>query len=114
MTNYSFGDVILVPFPFPNQTTTKKRPAVVISSEAYNREYPDLIIMAITSKIKNIATVGDVTLTKWQDSGLLKPSMIKPIIATLENKLVLRKLGQLQSPDKEALQQCLKGILDIF
>jgi len=113
MTNYSFGDVILVPFPFTDQTTTKKRPAVVISSEVYNREYPDLIIIAIMSQRKSIAMVGDVTLTKWQESGLIKPSMIKPIIATLENKLVLRKLGQLQSPDRDALQQGLKGILDI-
>lgn len=38
--------------------------------------------------------------------------MIKLIIATLENKLVLRKLGRLQSLDKEALQQCLKRIRD--
>jgi mRNA interferase MazF len=33
-TIYSFGDVILVPFPFTDQTATKKRPAVVVSSDA--------------------------------------------------------------------------------
>ena len=35
MTNYKFGDVVLVPFPFSNLTQEKKRPAVVISSENY-------------------------------------------------------------------------------
>ena len=31
----TFGDVVLVPFPFTNQLTTKKRPAVVVSTSAY-------------------------------------------------------------------------------
>ncbi len=37
---YRFGDVIVVPFPFTDQTATQKRPAVVVSSEAYQRERP--------------------------------------------------------------------------
>jgi mRNA interferase MazF len=35
MTNYEFADVVLVPFPFTDQTTTKKRPAIVVSSADY-------------------------------------------------------------------------------
>ena len=38
---YAFGDVILVPFPFTDQSTTKQRPAVVISSNRYNTERPN-------------------------------------------------------------------------
>jgi mRNA interferase MazF len=30
--SFEFGDVVLVPFPFTDQTTSKKRPAVVVSS----------------------------------------------------------------------------------
>ena len=47
MINYKRGDVILVPFPFSDQSTTKKRPAVIISSNNYNNISPDIIIMAI-------------------------------------------------------------------
>jgi mRNA interferase MazF len=36
MAAYSFGDVVLVPFPFTDQTGNKKRPAVVVSSAAYS------------------------------------------------------------------------------
>ena len=46
---YEFGDVVLVRFPFTNQTAFKQRPAVVISSRAYNAVRPDVVIMAITS-----------------------------------------------------------------
>ncbi len=49
MTDFKFGDIVLVPFPFTDQSATKKRPAAVISSEAYHQQRPDLIIMAVTS-----------------------------------------------------------------
>ncbi len=41
---YEFGDVVLVPFPFTSQTTSKRRPAVVVSGRAYSLERPDLVI----------------------------------------------------------------------
>ena len=56
MITYKFGDVILVPFPFTDQSTSKKRPAIVISSDLYNRCKPDLILIAVTSQVnKNLA-----------------------------------------------------------
>ena len=42
MTGYEFGDVVLVPFPFTNQTGSKRRPAVIVSSAAYHRGRPDV------------------------------------------------------------------------
>ena len=51
-TSFEFGDVLLVPFPFSNQTAGKQRPAVVVSSAAYNRERMDLVILAVTSQIR--------------------------------------------------------------
>ena len=46
---YEFGEVVLVPFPFTNQSTQKQRPAAVISSRAYNATRLDLILIAVTS-----------------------------------------------------------------
>jgi mRNA interferase MazF len=83
-----FGDVIVVPFPFTDQTAVKKRPAVVISSEAYQRERADIILMAITSQVRAAPTVGEVAVVHWQAAGLLKPSVIKPLITTIEAGLV--------------------------
>jgi mRNA-degrading endonuclease toxin of MazEF toxin-antitoxin module len=44
------GAVALVPFPFSDQTITKKRPAVIISSNIYNKISSAIVIMAITSQ----------------------------------------------------------------
>ncbi|MBI5206230.1 MAG: type II toxin-antitoxin system PemK/MazF family toxin [Candidatus Firestonebacteria bacterium] len=58
MINYEKGDIVLVPFPFSNQTISKKRPAVIISSNHYNYASFDIIIMAITGQIEKSITVN--------------------------------------------------------
>jgi mRNA interferase MazF len=44
-----FGDVVLVPFPFTDQSASKQRPGVIVSSLAYHRARHDVVLMAITS-----------------------------------------------------------------
>jgi mRNA interferase MazF len=111
MTSLEFGDVVLVPFPFTDQSTTKKRPAVVISSTRYNTERPDLIIIAVTSQIKPTPSIGEMMVNDWQAAGLLKPSVIKPVITTVEKLLILRHMGRLKEDDQRALRQSLDAIL---
>ncbi len=111
MTTFEFGDIVLVPFPFTDQSRSQKRPAVVISSSAYNLERPDLIIMAVTSQIRPPTAIGELVIQSWQETGLLKPSAIKPVITTIERQLVIKKLGQLNNNDKHALITLLQGIL---
>jgi mRNA interferase MazF len=111
MTPFEFGDIILVPFPFTDQSQIKKRPAVVVSSQAYNTERPDLIIMAVTSQIKPSSIIGEVIAQNWQAAGLLKPSAIKPVVTTIEKSLVIKRMGQLSETDQKALLESLKSIL---
>ncbi len=54
MMTYSRGDIVLVPFPFSDQSTIKKRPAVIISSDDFNNNSFDIIILALTSQLKKI------------------------------------------------------------
>jgi mRNA interferase MazF len=112
-TSFDFGDVLLVPFPFSNQTTVKKRPAVVVSSRAYNISRPDLIILALTSQPAASNLFGGTSLSNWKGAGLLKPSVFKPILATIEKSLVIQKMGRLHASDQKTLQRVLKTILPI-
>jgi hypothetical protein len=48
----AFGTIILVPFPFTDQSAAKQRPAVVVSSHAYHRARQDLILMPISSQLR--------------------------------------------------------------
>jgi mRNA interferase MazF len=110
-TSYRFGNVVLVPFPFTDQSAAKKRPAVVVSSDAYNRQRLDVILMAITSQVRPTPAFGEVAVTDWKKAGLIKPGVIKPIITTAEKRLVLKKLGALQAADEKALRQALATII---
>ncbi|OFV90775.1 MAG: hypothetical protein A3G76_11435 [Acidobacteria bacterium RIFCSPLOWO2_12_FULL_65_11] len=107
-----FGDVVLVPFPFTDQTVSKKRPAVVVSSDAYHRDRPDVIVAAITSRIaKTAVSVGDVLIEDWREAGLVKASLIKPVFTTVEQRLILRKLGALQPTDLVALRTAIQQVI---
>ena len=55
-----------IPFPFTNQTRSKKRPAVIISSKTYNQSHPDRDNeMSMTSNLNGAA----VALKDWQTAG---------------------------------------------
>jgi mRNA interferase MazF len=108
---YDFGDVVLVRFPFTNQTAFKQRPAVVVSNRMYNQARPDVVIMAITSQLHSPSGLGEVLVREWPAAHLLKPSAIKPVFATIEQNLILRTLGALQSTDQSALRQAIAAVL---
>jgi len=110
-TGYSFGDIVLVPFPFTDQTAAKKRPAVVVSSDAYHRDRRDVIVMAVTSQVRPGSGIGESVVEGWKDAGLLKPSVVKPVLATIDRDLILRRLGTLRDDDRRAIQRTLSAIL---
>ena len=111
--SYKRGDILLVPFPFSDQTSTKQRPALVISVDLFQEQGPDLLIMAITSQIGAPLKLGEFLIRDWRSAGLIKPSAIKAAISTIEVKLVRRRLGCLSDFDLEQLNSYLRGLLDL-
>ena len=111
MTSYKFGDVVLVPFPFSDQSASKKRPAVVVSSAAYHTGHINLILMAISSQVSTSPRVGEIVLTDWKKAGLIGASAVKAVMTTIERRLVIRKLGALSDADRDSLEKVLRLIL---
>jgi mRNA interferase MazF len=108
MTNssrFNFGDVVLVPFPFTDQSGTKRRPAVVVSSHGYNINRRDIVIMAITSQVRAPLAFGEAIVRDWQDAGLIKASVLKPVFTTIAQELVLRVMGHLSAADIKTLRE---------
>jgi mRNA interferase MazF len=108
---FEFGDIVLVSFPFTSQAAMKRRPAVVVSNSDYNEARLDVVVMAVTSQLRPTSSFGEVWIDRWQEAGLLKPSAVKPVFATLEQALVLRRLGSLREADVDTLKKVIANIL---
>jgi mRNA interferase MazF len=67
--------------------------------------------MAITSQIRTPLGFREVQIGDWQTANLLKPSVIKPVFATIEQKLIIRRLGALGAQDRTALRAGIVAIL---
>jgi len=112
MTTYKRGEVVLLPFPFTDLTGTKRRPALILSTTAYNTRRADLIIAPITSNLST-GQPDDIQLIDWAAAGLLKPSVVKGILGTVEQTLVLRILGTVTAADLQRTEQAFANALGL-
>lgn len=67
--------------------------------------------MAVTSQVRTPLLPGEALLIDWQGAGLLKPSVAKPILMTVQKTLVLRRLGRLEPHDRQSISDILEQIL---
>lgn len=104
MTVYNRGDVVLVGFVFSDESGKKLRPAVVISSAAYNRARQEVIVAAITSNVRR-RFFGDYLIADWKGAGLLFPSLVTGIFRTIKRTMIDRKLGSMPKADMEAIDR---------
>lgn len=110
MTAYSRGDVVLVSFVFADETGERRRPAVVVSSDAYHKNRQEAIIAAITSRTDRILA-GDHLINDWPGAGLLFPSVATGIIRTVKQGMIAKKLGAMPKPDMQGIEGNLRDTL---
>jgi mRNA interferase MazF len=91
-------DVIRVPFPFTDKAAARKRPALVLSTRAFN-VHSEHTVMTMITKRENSSWPNDYEIKDWVQAGLKIPSWIRLKIFTLENGLIIDKLGVLQPGD---------------
>jgi len=114
MTAFRRGDVVLVAFPFTDLATAKMRPALVVSSDAFNAHNLDIVLIAVTSQITRRISPTDHMLSPQdqRQAGLPKPSMVKVgKIVTLDRRLMRKRLGRLSDPTLSLLTLKLHKLL---
>lgn len=96
---YKQGDILLIPIPFSDLTSNKKRPVLVMSNDDYNKRTNDIVVAAITSNI--ITKEYTVLLTnKELEEGVLKLDSCIRVdkIYTLSQSIVISRFGTVK-PD---------------
>lgn len=100
MTNYKFGDIVLINFPQSDSIHRKKRPALVVLDIGNS----DVVLAPITTNER--MGQGDYKLRDWQISGLLRESYVRlSKIACLEKRDVTRIFGQLTNYEKSMISK---------
>ncbi|NEP13840.1 MAG: type II toxin-antitoxin system PemK/MazF family toxin [Symploca sp. SIO2C1] len=99
------GDIVLVNFPFTDLSQTKLRPALVLWLSTTGN---DATLCAITSQ--NISSVNpeefvlDASDAEFTSTGLrVSSKVIVTRIATLNYRLIVRKLGKLGTKHMQVL-----------
>ena len=104
-------DVVVVPFPFTDRKEGKRRPALVLSDHIrFNKPSGHTVLAMITSQ-KNPDWALDTKITGQRQAGLTAPSKIRMKLFTLDNRLIVKKIGTLNEKDKKAVTMALKSLL---
>jgi len=112
MTTSKRGDIVLVSFVFADEKGSKKRPALVLSSDVYQSGRQEVIVAAITSNIDRML-VGDYRIKDWEACELPLPSVITGIIRTIKHNMIVKRLGTLPSPERKTFDKHLKTALSL-
>lgn len=94
MTIFKQGDTVLVPYPFTDEETEKKRPALILSSNQLHNNYRVMIMSPITGTIREEDGEVKIAGAEIAYSGLAKESVVRTqILFSVNNDRVIKKLG---------------------
>jgi mRNA interferase MazF len=102
-------DVVVVPFPFTERPESKKRPALVLSNSDFNQSNHTILSM-ITTKRKP-PWPGDSEILDYENTGLNVSCLVRFKLFTLDNRLILKKIGQLSRDDASQIESHLRFYL---
>jgi mRNA interferase MazF len=114
------GDVVLVSFPFMGKDgpETKRRPALVVQSDRYNRRRNALILAAVTSSLKGRDLPSKVFVARdsveGREAGLRTDSVVDcQTLVTLPRSEIVACLGRLSTRLLSAVDHALRDSLGL-
>lgn len=101
-------DIVVTPFPFTDGPNAKRRPALVLSPQAFNRHGYAVLAMITTAEGSQWPSDAAIDHEK---AGLKHPCVVRMKLFTLDTRLILRKLGELAGNDRSRVRNSLASCL---
>lgn len=113
------GDIVLVRFPHPSGVRGKKRPAVIVQSDAYAGSVGTIVVAEVTKNLTMASDPAclfiDINTPEGQATGLVRDSVVSCLLlVTVYADTVAHVLGSLSPAMKKRLDGCLKAALAIL
>ena len=88
------GEIVLLPVPFTDLSSRKRRPVVVISSDSYHGSTTDMIVVAMTSNPAIVDHGFVMNSTDLESGRLNRPGTVRvDKIYTLSQSLIVATFG---------------------
>jgi mRNA interferase MazF len=110
MPSYSKNDIILVRYPFSDLSSSKVRPAVMVSAPHPSQ---DILIVPLTSRTESLLD-GEFLLSDWSVAGLNVATAVKRGLYTVHESLIIKVIGKLSDGDADNLEQSLRYWLGLI
>ena len=102
------GDIVLVPIPFTDLTSTRRRPVIVISNDEYNRTTADVVVVAMTSNPAATKYSFSVTSSDLESGKLNHPGRVRvDKIYTLSQSIIVKSFGRVNDSIMDRIRQTL-------
>lgn len=103
-------DIVVVPFPFTDTVATKKRPALILSDANNFKFLNQKSVMAMITTATHPSWALDVTISDLTNAGLKVSSIVRMKLFTLDDALIIKKIGCLAEKDIFAVQESLRKL----
>ena len=101
-------DIVLVPIPFTDLSSTRRRPVIVISNDQYNRTTDDIIVVAMTSNPAAIQHSFTITTADLESGTLNHPGRVRADkIYTLSQRIVVKTFGRVNTATLDRIRQII-------
>ena len=105
------GEIILLSYPFSNLKERKIRPAIVISNNNFNKKGDDVILVPLTSVLKEEPYSFIIEQKDLFVGKLIKPSRIRmDKIFCVDKSLILKKIGKIK---EEVIKEIKKEVINL-
>ena len=111
-SGYESYHVVVVPFPFTDRASNKRRPALVLSEKLFNDVHSQLVLGMITTAAGGTWS-SDVALADWKKAGLTTHCRFRMKLFTLDCTLIIKKVGKLTAKDTRAVRGTLQKYLAV-
>jgi mRNA interferase MazF len=102
------GDILLIPVPFTDLSSRKRRPVIVVSCDAYNTTCPDMIVVAMTSNPEQSPWSFRITSSDLVDGRLNRPGMVRvDKVYTLAQSLAIVRFGTVAQSISKRIREML-------
>ena len=106
-------DVVVVPFPFTDSATTKRRPALVLSDNVNFNQPVGQSVLAMITSAANSDWPLDIEISDLDAAGLSSPSIVRMKIFTLDHQFIIRKAGTLNKKDQTQVKQAFAKLFPL-